>query len=195
VHGHPPTDTFGVVMKKISVAIAFLAIAFIAASVREKGGRLSKAIDPIREQNTHRVRSLDSFLQCYPKYFYDSSYPVRERKYEELAYYFKNATGFVFYFEPDLYYSKLAGPFHFEKTDKKSIYDSLSDAWLFQGPISNEPDSTLRMEYSRQDSLDQENFIGKAVMNFRKILQDFSNADHLNTINESQLFDAIGGDY
>jgi cytochrome c peroxidase len=171
-------------MRKISITLIIFTIAFIAASVREKEGRLSTAnhldaaIHHIREQYTRRVGSLDSFLQWYPKYFYDSSFPVRERKYEELAGYFK-------------YYSKLAGPFHFEKTDKKGFYDSLSDAWLFQGPIGNEPDSTLRKEFSKQDSLYQEEFIGKAVMNFRKTLQGFIHTDYLRTINESQLFDAL----
>src|SRR5579863_3430635 len=184
-------------MRKISIAIIILIVAFTAASVQEKGdrpgaaNRLSAAIDRIHELYARRVGSLDSFLQCYPKYFYDSSFPVRERKYEELARYFKGATGFIVYFEPDLYYSKLAGPFHFEKTGNKGFYDSLSDAWLFQGPIGNEPDSTLLREFSRQDSLDQEGFIRKAVLHFRAALQDGQNEDHLKAISEPQLFDAL----
>ena len=183
-------------MRKISIAIIILIVAFTAASVQEKGdrpvtvNRLGTAIDRIYELYARRVGSLDSFLRCYPKYFYDSSYPVRERKYEELARYFKGATGFIVYFEPDLYYSKLAGPFHFQKTDKKSIYDSLSDAWLFQGPIGNEPDSMLK-EFGKQDSLDQEEFIRKAALHFRDALRNCHYEDHLKAMSESQLFDAM----
>jgi cytochrome c peroxidase len=194
------TDTFALssnAMRKISITLVILAIAFITASVNEKAGglgranRLGTAINRIRELCDSRVASLDSFLQCYPKYFYDSSFPVRERKYEELARYFKSATGFIVYFEPGLYYSKLAGPFHFEKTHKKGFFDPLSDAWLFQGPIGNEPDSMLLKEFSKQDSLDQEDFIGKAALHFRGVLRDCQYEDHLKGIAEPQLFDAL----
>jgi cytochrome c peroxidase len=182
--------------KTISIPLAILVIAFLASSLTNSPltkpkGNLSVALYNISNLYLRRTSSLDSFLQRYPKYFYDSSFAVREKKYEELAYYFKQAASFIVYFEPEQYYSKLAGPFHFEKTDKKAIYDLLSDAWLFQGPIGNEPDSMLRKEFGKQDSLDQENFIGKATRDFRKTLQDFSSANHLKTINESRLFDAL----
>ena len=177
--------------KTISIPLAILAIAFLASSLTKRKGNLAAALYNINNSYLRRTSSLDSFLQCYPRYFYDSSAEVREKKYEELAYRFKQTASFIVYFEPDRYYSKLAGPFHFEISDKKGLYDVLSDSWLLQGPIGNEPDSMLRKEFGKQDSLDQENFICKATINFRKTLQDCNSADHLKTMNESRLFDAL----
>jgi cytochrome c peroxidase len=168
-----------------------LIIAVLSASLTKKVQHDLGAVFRITQFYTGRVNALDSFLQAYPRYFYDSSYAVREKKYEELAYYFRQSASLMIYFEPAIYYSKLTGPFQFHKNDKKGFFNGLPDAWLFQGPIGNETDSELLREYSRQDSLDQESFIIKAVADYRKAIQDCRLPQHLQTLDESTLFDAL----
>ena len=152
---------------------------------------LSAAVACVVQHYFEREADLDSFLQAYPHYFYDSSFALREKKYEELAYYFKRAANFIIYFEPDHYYRELAGPFHFQKNTLPGFFNGIPDAWLFEGPIGNEPDSTLLKEYSRDDSLSQIAFIRQATATYRKVLARYKNARHLETMNATVLFDVL----
>ena len=120
-----------------------LAIAGFSSSLTDKRKDLSGTVSRIAQLYFNDVKSLDSFLQTYPRYFYDSSFMVREKKYEQLSFYFRQCAGFIIYFEPKLYYSRLTGPFQFHENEKKGFYKGLAEAWLFQGPIGNEPDSML----------------------------------------------------
>ncbi len=178
-------------MKK---AITILAIVVIAAFCAPGGKHpmdLATAVIQVAKQYSSRAKSLDSFLQDYPRYFYDSGFATRERKYEELAYYFKRATSFFIYFEPDRYYQKLAGPFHFQSNSKPGFFKGIPDAWLFQGPIGNEPDSMLRKDFSHEDTLSQIAFIQQATDSFRKILIRYNSRQCLEKISPSVLFDAL----
>jgi cytochrome c peroxidase len=177
--------------KMILFVVLAMLMAGILTSYTEKRTTLSRAVTRIGELYIRRVASLDSFLQAYPQYFYDSSFDVRERKYEELSHYFKQAAGFIIYFEPDLYYKKLVGPFQFQPNSKKGFFGVLSDAWLFQGPIGNESDSSLKKDYTKEDSLSQRDFINQATAAYRQVLQDCHYADHVKGMNESVLFDAL----
>ncbi len=177
--------------RTVFIPALVLIIASLSASMRKKDKHFSGAVSRISQLYNAQVKSLDSFLQVYPTYFYDSSYAVREKKYEELAYYFRRASSFIIYFEPALYYAKLAGPFQFHKNNKTGFFNGLPDAWLFQGPIGNETDSDLLKYYSKDDTLSQKDFISKAVSQYRVDLKDCHLADHLNGMNESMLFDAL----
>jgi cytochrome c peroxidase len=179
-------------MKKITfLSILVIAMAMLSMSTREKKKDLSDAVSRISKLYIRQAKSLDSFLQAYPKYFYDSSHAVREKKYEELSYYFKRASGVILYFEPEMYYEKLVAPFAFQKNDSPGFYGVLPDAWLFLGPIGNEPDSTLLKGYSKADSVNQRNFIIKASANYRQVLRNCRYAEHISAINESTLFDIL----
>ena len=136
-----------------------------------------------------QTRTLDSFLQQYPLYFFDSSYAVRELKYEQLAYYFRGATGFIVYFNPALYRQQLAGPFQFQQRNGiKGFFGMVPDAFLFQGPLGTEPDSTIR-DAGRMRP--EKNFISGAASQFRGVLQDLNCAVRIQHLNESELFDAL----
>jgi cytochrome c peroxidase len=156
-----------------------------------RGNNLTGAASGISRLYIQHTRSLDSFLKTYPRYFYDSSYPVREHKYEQLCYYFKAATCFLSYFEPDLYTNELVGPFHFAKNNKTGFFKGVTDAWLFQGPIGNETDSALRKDFSKKDSLDQIEFISQATAAYRNALSHSHYEDHLKNIPLPTLFDAL----
>ncbi|MDP4245686.1 MAG: cytochrome c peroxidase [Bacteroidota bacterium] len=152
---------------------------------------LAAVVARVAHQYVEREATLDSFLQAYPHYFYDSSWVVREKKYEELAYYFKRAANFFIYFEPDRYYRDVSGPFHFQKNNKKGFFSGIPDAWLFEGPIGNEPDSMLLKEFSRDDSLSQTDFIRQATATYRKLFAQYVNARHFETMSATVLFDAL----
>ncbi len=179
-------------MKKILLLSTLtFAIAILSMSTKEKKKDLSATVSRIGKLYIKRAQSLDSFLQAYPIYFYDSSFAAREKKYKELAYYFKRAAGFILYFEPELYYSKLVGPFNFKKNDNPGFFAVLPDTWLFAGPIGNEPDSSLRKYYTKEDSIAQRNFITQATKTYRHVLADCNYTTHVEKMTESQLFDVL----
>ncbi|MBS1565571.1 MAG: hypothetical protein JST39_14375, partial [Bacteroidetes bacterium] len=171
------------------VAIAAITCIFISGTEKKKD--VSGVVARISSLYLQREHSLDSFLADYPHYFYDSSFTVRERKYEDLAYYFKSGTSFVLYFEPGIYYGKLISPFQFAKNGQSGFMGVLPDGWLFQGPIGNENDSTLHKDYSKQDSLSQIVFISNATGRYRKALGESRLEERLKQMDEPMLFDAL----
>jgi cytochrome c peroxidase len=174
-----------------SISVLSLLLWLLSLSFIKRNDAPENASTRIRRLYVQRTKALDSFLQTYPRYFYDSAYPVRELKYEQLCYYFKQAACFLSYFEPDLYTNELVGPFHFSKNTKKRFFQGITEAWLFQGPIGNEPDSTLLKEYSKQDSLDQIDFIISATASYRNVLRRSRYDDHITGISLPILFDAL----
>ena len=180
-------------MKKFSVLLfVFVVIAVSLMSMKERTKDLRETVLKVGKLYAQQAETLDSFLQTYPSYFYDSSYTLRQKKYEELAYYFKRASGFILYFEPELYYSRLVGPFQFKRGEKsETLFDVIPDNWLFVGPIGNEHDTSLVKNYSKKDSIDQKDFITRAVSGYRKALKDCRYVEHLSGMNESMLFDAL----
>ncbi|HKH62438.1 MAG TPA: cytochrome c peroxidase [Flavitalea sp.] len=179
-------------MKHVLFVLLFIAaICFSSMQNDDIGNKLTPAINAISSLYDQHIYSLDSFLKVYPSYFYDSSYSVRQKKYEELAYYFKRGAGLMIYFAPDLYYKKLVSPFQLEKSDRKGFYGILPDNWLFTGPIGNEPDSVLLKEFKKEDSISQIAFIVDATTKFRSALQEIKNRRHFAEIDAEGLFDAL----
>ncbi len=175
----------------IVILLITAAVASLSMATNERKINLAPAVKSIGELSLAHINSLDSFLQTYPAHFYDSSYEVRQKKYKELAYYFKKAAGFIIYFEQELYYKKLIAPFQFQQNGGRGILSVVPDNWLFTGPIGNEHDTSLVKFYSRQDSADNAGFIKKVAGNYRKSLAEGNFAAHLSNLNESALFDAL----
>jgi cytochrome c peroxidase len=182
---------FSPVKKMASISAFSLFLWLLSLSFTKKDDALKDVSTSIRKLYVQRTKALDSFLQAYPRYFYDSTYAVREHKYEQLCYYFKQAACFLSYFEPDLYTNELVGPFHFSKNNKKRFFQGITEAWLFQGPIGNETDSLLLKDFSKQDSLDQIEFITAATASYRDVLQRSHYAGHIVGTSLSTLFDAL----
>ena len=179
-------------MKHVLFVLLFIAaICFSSMQKNDKPKRLTAAINAISNLYDQHVHSLDSFLKVYPNYFYDSSYPVRQKKYEELAYYFKKSAGMMIYFAPDLYYKKLVSPFQFEKSDRKGFFGFIPNHWLFTGPIGNETDSVLLSQYKREDTLSQIAFIVDATAKFRHTFQEINSRPHFADMDASTLFDVL----
>lgn len=167
------------------------AISFSSMRMTNDQPKLVPAINTISNLYDQHISSLDSFLKVYPGYFYDSSHAVRQRKYEELAYYFKRAAGLLIYFEPDLYYKKLLSPFQFEKSERKGFFGFIPNHWLFTGPIGNESDSVLKKDYTKEDSISQVAFIVDATTKFRNAFREMDYGRHFTGMNASGVFDAL----
>jgi cytochrome c peroxidase len=179
-------------MKYILVLLAIITAIFSLSMVSgEKKINLEPAIQTIADLSEEQVQRLDSFLLAYPGHFYDSDHATRQKKYEELAYYFKRAANFIIYYEPTLYYEKLIGPFQFQKNARAGILSVVPDNWLFTGPIGNEADSNLKKFYTAEDSINQKAFIIDIAVNYRKVIAASNYKVHLSGMNESELFDAL----
>lgn len=179
-------------MKKTFVLLAIVFAVFsLSMASRENEVNLGPAITTIADLSEEQILRLDSFLQAYPSHFYESEYAVRQKKYEELAYYFKRAANFIIYYEPELYYEKLIGPFQLQKNERPKILSVVPDNWLFTGPIGNEHDTSLIKFYTKKDSINQKAFITDITGNYRKAIAESNYKKHLAGMNESELFDAL----
>ncbi len=179
-------------MKQLIVSLVLVCAVCSLSMIAGKGKTdLRPALLNISQLSIHQIETLDSFLSVYPTHFYDSSFATRNKKYQELAYYFKRAANFLVYFEPDLYYTKLIGPFQFERSEQKGFLGFVPDNWLFTGPIGNEPDSSLRKDYTLEDSTNQKTFITAVAGRYRHALAATNYRIHLAAMDESQLFDAL----
>ena len=179
-------------MRHVLFVMLFIAaICFSSMQKNNDENNLRPAISAISKLYDQHMFSLDSFFKEYPKYFYDSSYTVRQKKYEELAYYFKRGAGLMIYFAPDLYYDKLVSPFQFAKSGRKGFFSFIPDNWLFTGPIGNEPDSSLIKDYKKEDSIAQIAFIKEVTTKFRSTFQEINSRRHFDDLDASGLFDAL----
>ena len=172
------------------ILLVIVAVCFSSMQLSNKKDTTAPAISAIAILYNQHLSSLDSFLKVYPAYFYDSSQAVREKKYQELAYYFKRAAGLLIYFEPELYYQRLVSPFKFEKSDRKGFFSFIPDNWLFVGPIGNESDSILKKR-SSADSISQKFFITDATTKYRNALREMDYRSHFSNIDAPGLFDAL----
>ncbi len=173
------------------ILVLAVAVCCLSMGTAEKKPDISPAIKSISQLSIQQIESLDSFLKTYPTYFYDSSYKVRQKKYEELAYYFKRAVNFIIYFEPDIYYERLIGSFQFQRNERPGLFSVIPDNWLFTGPIGNEHDTVLRKGFRKEDSLLSREFINDITVKYRQALEACKYKTHLNDLNESSLFDAL----
>lgn len=151
---------------------------------------LAPAIQAITQLYEHRAHALDSFLENYPTYFYDSSHATRQKKYAELIYHYKRASGFLLYFEPDQYYEKLVSPFQFKKSARKGLSGLVPDHFLMTGPVGTEPDSLWRKR-APGDSLIWRDYIIDASSNFRKAIKETNYHSRLRSLEPPVLFDAL----
>jgi cytochrome c peroxidase len=177
---------------KRSVLIVLAMIIACSLFIRWTGTNksLAPAIQAITHLYEQRAKTLDSLLEHYPIYFYDSSHQTRKKKYEELVYHYKRASGFLLYFEPDLYYEKLVSPFQFKKSNRKGLSGLVPDNFLLTGPVGTEPDSLWRRR-APGDSLIWKAYIAEATSNFRKAINETHYKSHLASLEAPVLFDAL----
>ncbi|MEO5685512.1 MAG: cytochrome c peroxidase [Chitinophagaceae bacterium] len=178
-------------MKQAVVIVLLVAsICFLSMSRSGKDKNLAPAVASINHLYLQNIRSLDSFMADYPNYFYDSSYSLREKKYEELAYYFKRAAGIMICLQPDLYYKKLVRPFQFEKTTRPGFFSFVPDPWLFFGPIGNEPDSVLKT-FRPGDTTEQVVFIKETIARYRRAIGEINTSIRLDSQEPAQVFNTL----
>ena len=174
----------------MTVLIVIVSICLLSMGSWEKKPDAEPAVKEIGNLYAKQAASLDSFLAVYPSYFYDSSYETRERKYQELAYYFKRAANFIIYFDQSIYYNKLIGPFRLKRSERKGFFGIVPDDWIFTGPIGNEADSIIAVT-SKEDMVQQAEFIREIVEKYRKALKECRYKERFNAIDASGLFDAL----
>jgi cytochrome c peroxidase len=176
--------------KLILFALLVAAIGFLSMRVNDRRKNMASAIKAIENLYTNHVESLDSFLKVYPIYFYDSTYETRHRLYKELAYKFKRAAGLLIYFESDLYYNKLVGPFQFEQSKREGFFGPIPNHWLFTGPFGVEQDSTIKKSapLDLQANID---FVKDATTQFRNVIGQMNYKSHLSEIDAPGMFDAL----
>lgn len=178
-------------MKKTFLLLLLLAtVCFLSMRFTADKTDLSPAMKSIARLYASRVNSFDSFLQVYPAYFYDSSYAVRQRKAEELAYHFKRVANFFIYFEPAMYYEKMAAPFQFVQSNRPGIWGVIPDHFVLSGPVGNEPDSVLRKRKAA-DSAGAILFIKEASSHYRAAVKESNITKHLAKLDGPGLFDAL----
>ncbi len=179
-------------MKQALVLLSLITAVFcLSMRSGEQETDLAPAVRTIADLSVEQIQRLDSFLQAYPDHFYESNYAVRQKKYEELAYYFKRAANIIIYYEPGLYYEKLVGPFQFQENDRPGILSAVPDNWLFTGPIGNEDDSSLIKFYTKKDSLNQKAFITDIAGRYRDAIVASNYKTHLAGMDAPELLDFL----
>ena len=157
-----------------------------------ENNNIDGALSTIESIYGQQLKSLDSFLADYPKYFYDSSLETRIRKYEELVYRVKRNAGFIAYFEPDYYFDKIASPFQFDTSaGRKGRLTGIPDKFLIAGPVGNEPDSLILKGRSFADTAISAKFIRESSAYHRKAFAQFKYAEHFDKARASDIFDAL----
>ena len=183
-------------MKKvIAVLPLLLVVSFFILSglhVADNGISLKSAREQIKRTNSNELASLDSFLITYPNYFPDSSFIVREKKYEELAYRIKQVSGFLLYLEPGEYYSKIAGPFHFthDNGDNTGVFKHAPDNFVLTGPLGTETDDQIK-QTSKEDLDAERRFITHAIKHYRQVFHQYLLKNELQRLSDSDLMDAL----
>ncbi|WP_114941242.1 cytochrome-c peroxidase [Mucilaginibacter endophyticus] len=154
--------------------------------------RLLPAEMKICSEYNRKVNELDSFLAVYPHYFPDSTYSIRKKKYQELAFRLKEVSGILLYFKPKVYYDSIAGPFHFTKanSDQKGIFKEIPDSFILTGPLGIDSDSDIA-QMNKDDIQSEQAFIRRASQNYRKVFDGFSINNEISQISDSRLMDAL----
>ncbi len=152
-----------------------------------KTSNRSKAVNAVANLYFKDLQRFDSSLEAYPKYFPDSSYDIRKRKFHELTEQFKRMTGLFTYFHPKLSYETFLLTARFEARD---FGPPFPDNWLWIGPFGIDPDSIMKTK-TKQDSTFEKAFIERSVRNMRKTIQQSGYEKEVREMNEEQIFDAL----
>jgi cytochrome c peroxidase len=173
-----------------SIAIIFSLLIFfaiISLSFDESKRRHPEAMLLIGRLYADDLARFDSSLKAYPKYFYDSSYSVRLKKYQELLYQYKQVECLFTYLHPKLAYENFLLTPRFQQRD---FGPPIPDNWLWIAPFGIDPDSVLA-KFSKKDSTSSSSFIERSVSNFRKLLAETDLKTGMFMIPEQDLFQAL----
>ena len=174
---------------KSFILVSFFAmlITIFLISGKTKDSDKSKAVLLVGSMYQKEMKILDSFLQQYPKYFYDSNYTSRRKVFDDLTRQVKRVEALFTYYHPQLAAETFFTPAQFQKRD---FGPPFPDNWVIVGPFGIEPDSILRKR-SGADSVLSRKFIERAVNNFRKMISTCQYEKELETMNEGEIFDAL----
>lgn len=175
-------------MRKSFLAVIFIIVTVIISiaftGTPDKRSAATRTIAALYKTDMLR---LDSFLAEYNKYFYDSGYTARQRKYEELAFNLKRIEGIFMYLHPTQAIESFFKPAQFEPGAEGLPFP---DNWLIAGPFGNETDSAWKGR-SNEDTLFNVKFITRAVKNFRKFIAQVDlNAD-VAALTDQDIFEAL----
>lgn len=174
-------------MRKSFLAIVIIGtLAFISTALTRTPDKRSAAVRTIASLYKADMQTLDSFLAAYPKYFYDSGYSARLRKYQELAYHLKRIEAIFIYLHPKQAIETFFKPAQFEPGAEGF---PIPDNWLIAGPFGNERDSVLKGK--PKDSLFNIGFITRGVKNFRKTLAQIDLDADVAAMTEQDIFEAL----
>ena len=129
----------------------------------------------------------DAMLKDYPRYYYDSSFEVRLRKFEDITRQLKRIEGLFTYFHPKLAYETFLVPARFEARD---FGPPFPDNWLIAGPFGIEPDSIM-VKRGKKDSVFARRFIERSVTNFRKVIAECNYEKDCEAMTESAIMEAL----
>ena len=174
---------------KSFILISFFAllITMVLISGKTKDGERSKAVLLVGTIYQQEMKRLDSFLQQYPKYFYDSNQTSRRKIFDDLTRQVKRVEPLFTYYHPKLAAETFFAPPQFQKRD---FGPPFPDNWVIVGPFGIEPDSILK-KTSAADSLLSRKFIERGVNNFRKMISSCQYEKEVETMNEEEIFDAL----
>jgi cytochrome c peroxidase len=167
----------------ISLSCIVVFIALVSTSLNKKRPGRSKATDLIASLYKTDVRSFDSSLEQYAKYFYDSSYSTRVKKYGELVRQLKRTECLFTYFHPKIAYETFLITPQFQQRD---FGPPFPDNWLFIGPFGIEPDSVLKKS-TANDSLFTKKFIERAVTNFREVIRQSNYNEDVKSMTDADV--------
>jgi cytochrome c peroxidase len=167
------------------IMIATIAVALMAFN--QQGPDKNRAVMAIGKLYLQDIRRFDSLLEEYPRYYYDSSYTMRRRKFEELAYQFKRVEALFVYFHPKLAYETFLKTAQLESRD---FGPPFPDNWLWLGPFGIEVDS-VATKMAADDKVFAGKFIGRSVTNFRKLLKETDLAADVESMTEADVFEAL----
>jgi cytochrome c peroxidase len=174
---------------KSFILVSFLTvlITMVLISGKAKDNDKSKAVLLIGTIYQQEMKRLDSLLEQYPKYFYDSNYSSRRNVFDDLTCQVKRVEALFTYYHPNLAAETFFAPPQFQKRD---FGPPFPDNWVIVGPFGIEPDSILQ-KTSTADSLLSRKFIERAVTNFRKVISSCQYGKEVETMNEEEIFDAL----
>ena len=164
-----------------------IGVSIITMASKTKTSNRSEAVTAVANLYLKEVQRFDSSLAAYPKYFPDSAYTVRKRKFEELTEQFKRMIGMFAYFHSKLAYETFLLTARLETRD---FGPPLPDNWLWIGPFGIDPDSLMKTR-TKDDSTFEKAFIERAVGNMRKTIQQSGYSKEVREMNEEQIFDAL----
>lgn len=163
------------------------ALAFMSTALIKGPDNRGAAVRSIASLYKTDMLRLDSFLAEYPKYFYDSSYSTRLRKYQELAFYLKRVEALYWYLHPQQAIESFFKPPQFEPGAELL---PVPDNWLIAGPFGNETDSIMRGTPNGDTAFNVQ-FIARGVKNFRKVIAQTNLDADVAALTDQDIFEAL----